>query len=283
MRTILEILNLSTDYLTRKGIAQPRLQAEELVSQSLNIKRMDLYIQFDRPLVDEELAKCRAWLQRRGQGEPLQYIHGQVEFFDCMIKVTPAVLIPRQETEILVDKIAKILTQKTSLKGKVLWDLCCGSGCMGIALKKRFPELTVCLSDISPEALAIAIENINSNAVEVELLEGDLLLPFKDRSSDFIVCNPPYISEKEFSSLDVEVRVHEPRQALVSGESGLEFYERLARELPSHLNHGSKVWFEIGTNQGEAVQKLFQGAFWKKSWVENDWSGHERFFSLEIE
>lgn len=282
MRTILEILTLSTDYLARKGILQPRLQAEELVSQSLGLKRMDLYIQFDRPLVDEELAKCRDWLQRRGQGEPLQYIHGQVDFFDCMIKVTSAVLIPRQETEILVDKIAKVLAQET-LTNKVLWDICCGSGCIGIALKKRFPELTVCLSDISSEALTIAAENAKTNSVEVELLKGDLLLPFKDRSSDFVVCNPPYISEKEFSSLDIEVRAHEPRRALISGESGLEFYERLAKELASHLNSGSKVWFEIGANQGQAVQNLFQGGFWKKCCVENDWSGHERFFSLEIE
>ncbi|MBA3816979.1 MAG: peptide chain release factor N(5)-glutamine methyltransferase [Parachlamydiaceae bacterium] len=282
MRTILEILTLSTDYLTRKGILQPRLQAEELVSQSLGLKRMDLYIQFDRPLVDEELSKCRDWLQRRGQGEPLQYIHGQVDFFDCMIKVTSAVLIPRQETEILVDKISKVLAHET-LANKVLWDICCGSGCIGIALKKRFPDLTVCLSDISAEALTVAAENAKSNFVEVELLEGDLLLPFKEKFSDFVVCNPPYISEKEFSALDIEVRAHEPRRALISGESGLEFYKRLANDLPSHLNSGSKVWFEIGANQGQAVQSLFQGAFWKKCCVENDWSGHERFFSLEIE
>lgn len=282
MRTILEILNLSTDYLNRKGISQARLQAEELISQSLGLKRMELYIQFDRPLTDGELAKCRAWLQRRGQGEPLQYIHGQVEFLDCVIKVTPAVLIPRQETEILVDKIIKVLLNE-NLTGKVLLDLCCGSGSIGIALKKRFPELLVYLSDISPEALAIAAENAKDNEVEVELLEGDLLNPFKNKFADFVVCNPPYISEKEFSSLDVEVRAHEPRRALISGESGVEFYERLAIELPSHLNSGSKVWFEIGTGQGETVQKLFQGAFWKSGKVENDWSGHERFFSLEIE
>lgn len=282
MRTILEILNLSTDYLTRKGIVQPRLQAEELISQALGLKRMDLYLQFDRPLIDEELIKCRAWLQRRGQGEPLQYIHGQVEFFDCVIKVTPAVLIPRQETEILVDKVAKALAQET-LAGKILWDLCCGSGYMGIALKKRFPELTVCLSDISSDALAVAAENARNNEVEVELLKGDLLAVFKDRRSDFIVCNPPYVSEKEFSTLDTEVREYEPRQALISGRTGLEFYERLARELPPYLNPGSKIWFEIGTGQGKAVQKLFQDPFWKKCRVENDWSGHERFFSLEIE
>lgn len=283
MRTILEILKLSADYLSKKGISQPRLQAEELISQSLGIKRMDLYIQFDRPLNNEEVEKCRNWLQRRAQGEPLQYIQGWVDFFDCRIKVTPAVLIPRQETEILVDKIAKILSKYETLKDKVLWDICCGSGIIGIALKNRFNELTVCCSDISPEALVVAKENAKSNGVDIEFLEGDLFLPFKGRKTDFVVCNPPYISEKEFISLDCEVRDHEPRQALIGGETGLEFYQRLSHELPNHLNPGSKVWFEIGTAQGKGVQRLFEGDFWKHSCVENDWSGHERFFSLEIE
>lgn len=282
MRTILEILTLSTDYLASKKIQEPRLQAEELVSQALGVKRMDLYLQFDRPLTEEEIAKCRTWLQRRSHGEPLQYIRGEVDFFDCVFKVTPAVLIPRQETEILVDRIAKVLMQET-LPGKVLWDLCCGSGCIGIALKKRFPELTVCLSDISPEALAVATENVRNNKVEVELREGDLLSPFKNRLADFVVCNPPYIAEHEFSTLDVEVKDYEPRKALIGGANGLEFYERLVKELPLHLHPGSKVWLEIGASQGDALQKLFQNRCWKKCCVEKDWSGNERFFFLEME
>lgn len=282
MRTILEILNLSTEYLKQKGVENSRRQAEDLLSQALGLDRISLYLHFDRPLVDAELARCRDWLQRRAKGEPLQYISGKVEFFDCQIKVTPAVLIPRQETEILVDKIAKELATH-SLSDKVLWDVCCGSGCIGIALKKRFPELQVCLSDISAPALGVARENARNNAVDVEFIEGDLLVPFKGRNADFIVCNPPYIADCELATLDGEVRDHEPRLALIGGKTGLEFYQRLAQDLPAVLKPKGKVWLEIGTGQGAALQKLFQEPRWNKCCVENDWSGHERFFSLEIE
>lgn len=282
MKTLLTILNLSTDYLKQRGIQSARRQAEDLLSQALGIERMGLYLEFDRPLIDEELARCRAWLQRRGQGEPLQYISGNVDFYDCRIKVTRDVLIPRQETEILVDKIAKILAQ-TSLSGKALLDLCCGSGCIGIALKKRFPELRISLSDISPAALAVAKENARENDVAIEFFEGDLLEPFTSQSFDFCVCNPPYISIQEFPGLDIEVRQHEPKLALIGGETGVEFYLRLAQALPRVLKSGGMAWFEIGAEQGPVVEKAFQGLSWKKQCIEQDWSGRDRFFSLEIE
>ena len=282
MRTILEVLNLSTDYLQKKGMQSAKRQAEELIGEALKVGRMGLYMQFDRPLTDSELDLCRGWLKRRGEGEPLQYISGQVEFFDCQIKVTPAVLIPRQETEILVDKIVKKLAA-CSLADKELWDVCCGSGCIGIALKKRFPELRVVLSDLSPAALEIAKENARQNQVEVEFLQGDLLAPFSGRHVDFVVSNPPYVTDKEFLSLETEVRVHEPRLALVSGESGVEFYQRLANDLPAFLKSQGKAWFEIGDGQGKAVQQIFLAVGFQGCAVECDWSGRERFFSLENE
>lgn len=282
MRTILEVITLSTDYLTKCNINRARRQAEELVSQVLAMSRMDLYLDFNRPLTEKELDTLRAWLKRRGSGEPLQYIAGHVDFASCRIGVAPGVLIPRQETEILVDKIGSVLA-KHDLEGKALWDVCCGSGAIGIALKKRFPNLNVALSDISPDALAIAKKNAAENGVEVEIVHGDLLVPFKGRKADFIVCNPPYIREDEFDGLDPEVRCYEPKTALVSGSTGLEFYARLAESLPHFLNRGSKVWFEIGTEQGEAVKQLFGNSCWTRCSYEQDWSGHDRFFSLEIE
>lgn len=282
MHTVLEILNLSTDYLKQKGIQNPRRQAEELLGEALQVGRIGLYLEFDRPLNEPELERCRSWLKRRAQGEPLQYITGKVEFFGCEILVSPDVLIPRQETEILVDKVAKELA-KQSLQGKVLWDVCCGAGCIGISLKKRFPELQVALSDISPKALAQAKRNAEHNQVDVELLQGDLLAPFAGRKCDFFLCNPPYIAEKEIPMLDIEVSGFEPKLSLIAGESGLEFYQRLAVDLPKFLNPGSKAWFEIGTGQGEALKKFFQAPHWKRCEVELDWSGHDRFFSLEIE
>ena len=282
MLTILDVINLSTDYLKKCNIENPRRQAEELISQVLAMSRMDLYLDFSRPLTDDELAKLRSWLKRRGSGEPLQYIQGYVEFLSCRITVNPNVLIPRQETEILCDKIAKILKSK-STDNKVLWDLCCGSGAIGIALKKQFPNLHVCSSDICNDALSLAKENAALNQVDIEFFQGDLFKPFQSKKADFIVCNPPYIKESDYSTLDIEVRNFEPKKALVSGPSGYEFYERLSKDLPSHLNPGGRAWFELGTGQGEGVKQLFNSSIWTQSNFEADWSGHDRFFSLEIE
>jgi len=282
MKTLLEVLNLSTDFLEQKNIANPKRQAEELLGEALKLGRLGLYLEYDRPLTEPELVRCREWLQRRGMGEPIQYISGEVDFFGCRLKITPDVLIPRQETEILVDKITKILST-AGTEGKTLWDVCCGPGSMGIALKKRFPDLKVCLSDLSPTALAIAKENAEKNDVDVEFFQGDLLAPFGERKSDFIVCNPPYIAENEYAGLDIEVRKYEPKMALVSGDTGLEFYVRLAKDLPKYLNSKGKVWFEIGDGQAQAIEKMFCAACWTSFKHELDWSGRERFFSLEIE
>lgn len=282
MQSIIDILTLSTQYLKEKGVANSRRQAEDLLCDVLKMDRLKLYLDFERPLNQEELTLCRERLSRRARGEPLQYIKGQVEFYDCLIHVNPDVLIPRQETEILVDKIVQYLNQQ-ELKGKVLWDVCCGSGCIGIAIKKRFPELKVVLSDISKEALQIAALNAKQNEVAVELIEGDLLQPFKAKKANYVICNPPYVTESEYITLDREVRCYEPRLALVGGATGLEFYKRLADELPACLYPSAATWLEMGYQQGEAIKALFQGKEWKKSHVEKDWSGHDRFFFLENE
>ena len=161
---------------------------------------MHLYLEFDKPLTEQELENCRAFLARRSKGEPLAYIKGKMSFYHCEINVSPDVLIPRPETEILVDRVVQTLKGE-NLEDKTLWDLCCGSGCLGIALKKEFSELEVVLSDISPKALQIANENARQNGVEVKIVEGDLFQPFQGKKTHFLICNPPYISQKEFDSL----------------------------------------------------------------------------------
>jgi release factor glutamine methyltransferase len=282
MKSVLEVLKLSTEYLQKHQVVQPRRQAEDLLCDALTLSRLELYLQFERPLTAAELDRCRSWLVRRGKGEPLQQIRGEVEFLNCLIKVTPAVLIPRQETEILVDKIIKVLA-KEELAGKCLWDLCCGSGCIGIAIKRQLPALEVHLSDISCEALQIAEENGRLNQVRLSFSLGDLLQPFQGQRADFIICNPPYIAEGEYSSLDREVRDYEPKGALIAGSSGLEFYRRLAEELPAVLVPGGRVWLEIGKGQGKNLLDLFCQPHWKRVSLESDWAGHDRFFSLEME
>lgn len=282
MKTILEILTLSSDYLSQKGIHNSKLQAEYLMGDVLNLSRIQLYQQFDRPLTEKELDICRQRLARRVKGEPLQYIHGEVEFYGCKILLNPHVLIPRQETEILVDKVVRQL-ENVDLKGKKLWDVCCGSGCIGIALKKKFPDLEVTLSDISPDALLVAKENAALNQVDIEFLQGDLLDPFVGRHVDYFICNPPYIAEYEFPSLDREVRDFEPKMALISGSSGLEIFQRLAIELKNVLKPLGRGWFEMGHAQGPAIYDLFIKAGWTFCTVEKDWSSKDRFFFLENE
>lgn len=280
MKSVLDILKLSTEFLQKKGVVNPRRQAEEIVSNTLKMPRVDMYMAFEKPLSELELVRCRENLARRSKGEPAAYIHGSVEFMSMEFKVTSNVLIPRPETEILVDKIVRALKEQ-DLHEKVLWDICCGSGCIGLSLKKHLPNLNISLSDASEEALNVAREN--GKALDVKYCLGDLLAPFVGQKADYVVCNPPYISQAEYDTLDCEVRDYEPKMALLGGASGLEFYERLAEALPDHLNPGAHVWFEIGYNQGPALLKLFSQSPWKRAFVEQDWAGHDRFFFLERE
>jgi release factor glutamine methyltransferase len=282
MKTLLDILNLSTGYLEQRGMKNARREAEELISDVLGVSRVNLYMQFDRPMIDAELETCRQRLARRAKGEPWQYISGEVEFLGCKIAVNKHVLIPRQETEILADIICKQL-EKEDLQEKTFWDICCGSGCIGIAIKKRFPQLQVVLSDISEEAIQVAKKNAELNQVEIEFLKGDLLSPFSGRKVNFLVSNPPYIAAHEFNSLETEVKDYEPIQALISGPTGLEFYERFAKELKEFVVPQGKAWFEFGTSQGLAIYDMFCRANWTHCRVEKDWSGHDRFFFLENE
>jgi release factor glutamine methyltransferase len=275
MKTLSEVLKLSTEFLQKKGIDRARRQVEELISYVLKLPRIELYMQFDRPMIENELTELREAIKRRAEGEPWQYIAGEVEFLGCRLKVNKNVLIPRQETEILVDRILQELPE-TPVE---IWDVCTGSGCIGIALKKKRPDCKVVLSDISPQALIVAKENAEKNGVEVEFLQGDLLGPFQGKA-DIIVCNPPYITEKDYASLDREVREWEPKTALVGGLSGFEIYQRLSTDLPRYLNPSGKVYFEIGTGMGEQIKNLFDPRTWKSVQIAQDWSSHDRFLTL---
>lgn len=282
MKTLGEILTVSSHFLKEKKCPRFRRDAEELIAHILKLKRLDLYTQFDRPLQETELETLRAVLKRAAKAEPVEYIIGEVEFYHCQLSISPGVIIPRPETEILVDQACRLL-RAADFHQKTAWDLCTGSGCIGIAVKKSCPDLVVNLSDISGTALEIAAINVRRNNVQVELLQGDLSAPFAGRKADVIFCNPPYISSKEFLALDPSVKDYEPREALIGGDDGLSFYRRLEKELPSCLNPKAKIFFEIGAEQGESVLNIFSGRCWKNRRVEKDWAGHDRFFFLEFE
>lgn len=279
MKALGEILKLSYEYIVKKGSTHTRHEVEELIAYTLGKKRLDLYLNFDKPLHEDELVKVRKNLSRLAANEPLQYIEGRVSFYDCTLLVDPRVLIPRPETELLVDRIVKQIRQKP-YSSKVLWDVCTGSGCIGIAIKKALPELTVVVSDVSADALAVAKANSQLNEVAVDMLQGDLLEPFAGKNADFIVCNPPYIAEGEYASLANHVRDFEPKLALVSGNTGLECYERLIRQLPSFCNEGATVWFEIGFSQGPLLVSKLSG--FKDVQVLQDLSHNDRFVEFRV-
>jgi release factor glutamine methyltransferase len=277
MHTLSEILRLSTRYLEEHRVRRPRLSAEFLLAHCLRMKRLDLYLQFDRPLEEAELQMFRALLKKRGQGTPVEYLIGEVLFYGCVLQVTGDVLIPRPETEILLDKACQIIQAERKEQQSAL-DLCTGSGCLAIGLKKRFPFLEVVATDVSENALHIAKSNAQNNQIALAFRQGDLLDPVTDMKFHYVLCNPPYLAEAEYEQIDREVRQFEPKVALVGGGSGLEFFERLCSQLPKHLEEGAWLFFEIGASQGDDVMKIFDLQCWKNKRVEPDFAGHPRFF-----
>ncbi len=282
MKTLGSILQLTYEYFKEKKIERSRRTAEDLLAHVLNLSRMELYMQHDKPLLESEINAYRELVKRKMKGEPLEYLLGKVNFYHCSLRLSQDVLIPRPETEILIDKVCAHLKKQT-LSGKSAWDVCTGSGCLGIALKKALPELEVTLADVSASALDLARANAALNRVQVSSLQGDLLAPFEGKRADIVLCNPPYVSIKEYDQLDQSVRGFEPKIALIGGFDGLLFYERMSRDLPHYLEPGASVFFEIGTGQGEAMQRLFSASCWRNQVVEKDWAGHDRFFFLEFE
>lgn len=282
MRSLCDVLQVATQFLQQKEIAQARRCAEDLLAFVLKKSRLELYLQFDLPLEEKELEHFRSLVKRLCLKEPIEYILGEVEFYNCIFSVTPCVLIPRPETEILLDSICREIEQRER-KPQIAWDICTGSGCLGIGLKKRFSFMDVTLSDLCPDALNLAILNAKKNQVEVEVLLGDLLSPFAGKTADLVICNPPYVSLFEYEVLDLSVKGFEPKKALVAEENGLLFYRLLSQQLPAFLNKGAKVYLEIGATQGQEIKNLFMDPCWTRVSIKKDWSNQDRFFFLEFE
>ncbi|MGE3954259.1 MAG: peptide chain release factor N(5)-glutamine methyltransferase [Parachlamydiales bacterium] len=246
--------------------------AEELLAAALGIKRVELYLYPDRLVTPSEKGQFEATIARAKRGEPPAYILGEVEFYNVTLSVDKRVLIPRPETELMVEEIVNHLKGKKGL----LWDLCTGSGCIALALKKALPNLTVVGSDLSEEALDLARYNAARNGLDVPFYKGNFLDAIS-KPVDYLVTNPPYVTEEEYRQLTL---LHwEPRVALVGG---LTFYERLAQELPAKVKPGGQVWMEIGADQGEAVCALFSSPHYQNLSCTQDLAGHDRVISLEL-
>ncbi|MBQ8498453.1 peptide chain release factor N(5)-glutamine methyltransferase [Chlamydia sp.] len=270
-----KLLREASDYLSSRGIRFPQREAEDIMMDLLRVSSRGALYHIELSNHEQNVYWKR--VQKRGTRCPTAYVHGRVSFLGIELLVTPQVLIPRQETEIFVEKIIGYLQahrEKVSF-----YDICCGSGCIGLAVKKLCPHVHVVSSDISSEALAVARSNAERNGLSIHFLQGDLFEPF-DAPADVFVCNPPYLSYKEFFESDPEVRCHEPWKALVGGASGLEFYHRIAADIDKILVPGGIGWLEIGATQGEYVKEIFQlrGI---KGQVLKDYAQLDRFFFLE--
>ncbi len=277
--SLLDIVAWGSEYFYEKGIESPRLNIELLLCHALNLSRVEIYTQFDKPLTKEELTQIRELVIKRAKRVPLQYIIGYTQFYGLKFDLNESILIPRPETEQLVDLVLK---QRKSKSHVTILDIGTGSGCIAITLAKELPESKVFGIDISHDAINIAKSNAESNDVQnIEFLIFDILkkIPRKHRF-DLIVSNPPYIPENEYRELEPEVH-KEPKIALVAGEDGLLFYRRFAGILPYIMNPGGEFFFEIGENQKEALEKVFN-KFEFVTIFAKDWSDKERYMQGEF-
>lgn len=249
-----EILKTASSFLKQKQISEPRLSAEWLLAFLLGMRRVDLYLNFDRPLDEQELCSYRALIARRLKHEPISYIMGRHPFYGLDLKVDPSVLIPRHETEELVELVLDDLKQDSCFT-KVL-DLGTGSGAIACALKSKMPQLVVHASDVSQQALNIAQANAVNHNLDICFHNSDLFSNIDDKF-DVIVSNPPYIAKADKGILETQVINYEPHLALFGGDDGLDFYRLLKKELHKVLNPKGRLYLEIGFNQASDVMALF--------------------------
>ncbi len=277
MATILDTLKKGAEYLQRHGVDEARLNMEHLLAHVLKTDRMGIYVAFDRPLAEAQLAPLRELTRRRAQGTPLQHLLGTIEFCDLAFKTDARALVPRPETE----ELASILLARDWPEGLRLLDMGCGSGVLGLTLARRLagkqPQTT--LADLSPEALALARENAAAllpGDTSVKFSQGDLFEGLAEESYDLVVANLPYIPSGEETLLSREVR-RDPALSLYGGPGGTEILERFLSELPGHLRPGGFVAMEFGIGQAQTLRQAAAAAGLDEVEIRRDLSGTERF------
>lgn len=282
---VLELLNRATSSLKEHRIENPRLNAELLLACSMNLSREKLYIRLQSQIADEEMRILEGLIRRRISGEPLQYILGHQEFRSIDLKVDPRVLIPRPETEVLVEEGLSILSKISSNKIPSVLELGTGSGAITIALAREAGGVSFIATDISTDALIVAKENARLAGVlnKIEFVKGDLFGPFLLRGTfDLILSNPPYIAGSEAKGLAREVRDHEPVMALYGGKDGLEFYRKMIFRAPLYLKKEGWFLLEVGSGQADRVSEMIEagGGFQRLERVK-DLSGIERVIKAQ--
>ena len=274
--TIGKLIEWTRGFFDKNGIPQPRLEAEILLAHVLGVERIDLYMRYEQPVGDEDRGRLREFVRRRAEREPVRYLIGTCEFMSLALKVTRDCLIPRPETELLVEEVLRLAGVKRRPAGAAkppveppapvsVIDLCTGCGCVAVSLAAYLPAARLTASDISPAALAVARGNAEAHAVadRITLLAGDLYEPLDAadvQPADFLVANPPYVAEAEWPGLAPEIREHEPRTALVAGPAGTEVIERIIKGAAAYLRPGGTMLLEIGAAQGPPAAAMASAA-----------------------
>ena len=279
--TILRMILWSAEYLKNKGVETGRLDAEWLLAAALGVDRLQLYLKYDRPLSSEEREAFKPLLRRRAGREPLQYIIGRTGFRELELKTDPRVLIPRPETEVLVQEVL----DWASAGAESVWDMGTGAGAVALSLAAEGTWTRVVATDVSPEALSVAADNAERYDLggHVEFREGSLFEPLEEGERfDVSVSNPPYIAEGEKGELQPEVRDWEPPEALFAGEDGLDVIRQLVAGAPKHLLSGGLLALECGLGQAEGIAADVQatGAFGAVR-IRADLTGRPRFVTAE--
>ncbi|HEY8505231.1 MAG TPA: peptide chain release factor N(5)-glutamine methyltransferase [Gemmataceae bacterium] len=273
--SISRLLSWTEQYLRQKGIESPRLEAQILLAHVLQVPPIQLYVRSEEPTSEETRSAFKALLKRRVEGCPVAHLVGYREFYKLRFDVSPAVLVPRPETELLVMKALELIKGRP---GARVLDVGTGSGCIAVSIAHQAGAADVTATDVSPAALEVARANAARHGLggRIRFLEGDLFGPVPRERFDLIVSNPPYIAEDEFPLLAAEVREHDPRQALAGGLDGLSVLRPLIAQAPEHLTPGGHLLVEIGYKQEEAVRGLFEAAGFQLLKTLKDAAGHPR-------
>jgi release factor glutamine methyltransferase len=281
MHTVLDVLKRTAEFFDSRGVESARLNAELIVGHALGLKRMQLYLQFERPLTEPELEKIRPLVRRRAGREPLQYVVGEAAFRDLALAVDKRVLIPRPETEQLVE----LVLERCATAPAAALDLGTGSGAIALALAQAWPQARVTALDREDGALAVAAANAEKNnlAGRVTFLRSDWFsaLPPGGRFG-VIVANPPYLDDKELAETQPEVREHEPREALSAGTDSAKDLRRIVAEAPARLESGGLLALETGIGQHEALCAAAKEAGFGAVESRKDLTGRDRFVLARV-
>ena len=275
--TISSLLNWTVNYFKSKNIESARLDAEVLLSHVLGQERIYLYVHFDEPMEKAELSKFREYVKKRAQHMPVAYIIGEKEFMGLPFKVTPDTLIPRPDTEILVENVLANADKQEAVK---IADIGTGSGAIILSLLANLPKAQGKTVDIAAKAVEVAKENAQSLQVadRCEFFVGDLFAPFAESGDkfDIIVSNPPYIPQADIATLEADVRAYEPVSALTDGGDGLSYYRRLLSEGKRYIKENGFIALEIGIYQAQAVKQIALDNGWQNIKIVKDYAGIDR-------